>query len=361
MRNLNDYIEVVESQIGYEFQNKELLYQAFTRRSFSIEEGGENNEVLEFIGDTVLNLYVTKILMDKYGFQNDWDEFATRKYKTEGSLTNLKKRLVNKRTLANRIEEMDLEDLLYMGKGDIKQKRHEEASVKEDLFEAILGAIAIDSNWDPKSLEESVEMMLNIENLLDKNFKEEDYVTFIQEWNQKEHGEIPVYEFIDCYSKKRDPFDFGFTTIYIRNYENKKYLVKLSLSTPRGQKLYQVFSDSKSEGRRLVAKEAYDDLWKHDELWTINDECPEDLTLRNSISTLHNLAQKGYISMPEYDIPEEELYDEDGDPFWEVTCEVKSEDISWTASWDSKKQAKRYAAYLCLCEIFGLEDEYENK
>ena len=52
----------IQSQIGYEFNNLNLLQQAFTRRSYSEENGGENNEVLEFIGDKVLDLIVTKYL-----------------------------------------------------------------------------------------------------------------------------------------------------------------------------------------------------------------------------------------------------------------------------------------------------------
>ena len=48
--------KMVQGQIGYDFKNIDLLNQAFTRRSYSEENGGENNEVLEFIGDKVLDL-----------------------------------------------------------------------------------------------------------------------------------------------------------------------------------------------------------------------------------------------------------------------------------------------------------------
>ena len=58
----------IQSQIGYEFNNLNLLQQAFTRRSYSEENGGENNEVLEFIGDKVLDLIVTKYLTTQYKF-----------------------------------------------------------------------------------------------------------------------------------------------------------------------------------------------------------------------------------------------------------------------------------------------------
>ena len=60
----NDLI-FIQNQIGYEFKNLDLLQQAFVRRSYSQENGGENNEVLEFIGDKVLDLFVVKLLITK--------------------------------------------------------------------------------------------------------------------------------------------------------------------------------------------------------------------------------------------------------------------------------------------------------
>ena len=192
MKDLNDYLEDVQRQISYWFDEPELLFQAFTRRSYSQENGGANNEVLEFVGDRVLDFYVTKILMDKFGYQNDDGEFLTRKYKSEGSLTNIKKKLVCKEMLAHRIDKLGFKDYLYMGKGDVNLNQQDEASVKEDLFEAILGAIAIDSNWNPEDLENSVNFMLNMDHYLSNGFSDEDdYVTLIQQWNQKENGEVP--------------------------------------------------------------------------------------------------------------------------------------------------------------------------
>lgn len=70
-----------------------------------------NNEILEFVGDIVLDFYVTKILMDRFGYtksqledfdsDEDADEFVVDTYTTEGSLTDIKKKLVNKKMLAH--------------------------------------------------------------------------------------------------------------------------------------------------------------------------------------------------------------------------------------------------------------------
>ena len=83
MKDLNDYLEDVQRQISYWFDEPELLFQAFTRRSYSQENGGANNEVLEFVGDRVLDFYVTKILMDRYGDRNDDGEFITHNLKRQ--------------------------------------------------------------------------------------------------------------------------------------------------------------------------------------------------------------------------------------------------------------------------------------
>ena len=343
MKDLNDFLEDVERQIEYSFTNQDLLFQAFTRRSYSQENGGENNEILEFIGDRVLDFYVTKILMDRYGYiddDSDDEEFAVELYDNEGSLTEIKKKLVNKKMLAHRIDILGFKEFLFMGKGDIQQHKEDEPSVKEDLFEAILGAIAIDSGWDQETLETSVQVMLNVDYYLDNCFSDdEDYVALLQKWNQKENGEVPLYKF-------RELYDGG-------------YRAYLELFTERGLIRYSSEGHSKSEARLNVAEEAYKDLEENDELFTIMDELPEDVTMDNAINTLQELAQKGYISMPEYYIDDNQDYDSDGNPVWQCQCLIRSDNICKYTTAKSKKDAKKYAAYLCICEICDLEDEYE--
>ena len=342
MEELNEYFDEVQELIGYEFDEPELLFQAFTRRSYSQEKGGANNEVLEFVGDRVLDYYVTKILMDWDGYISNDGEFLTNKYKTEGKFTELKKKLVNKKMLAHRIDMMGFKYYLYMSNGDIKLNQQDEDSVKEDLFEAILGAIAIDSKWDSEALENSVKFMLNIEHYLNNGFSEEnDYVALIQQWNQKENGNVPYYRFEEL----RDGC----------------YRAYLHLNTKRGEMRYYEDGNSKSKARALVAETAYEDLDEHDELFTIMDELPYELTTDNSINTLQELAQKGYISMPEYDIPEDQVYDNYGNPRWSCTCYIRSEGFRKTAYANSKKEAKKYAAYLCICQICDLKNQYEEE
>ena len=138
MKKLN--VEEVEKQIGYEFKNEDLLYQAFTRKSYAQENGGESNEVLEFYGDEVLDYYVTKIFANRYGYlrseeegfdkNNDWDEYITIKKITEKDLTDIKKNVVDNKNLARIITEWGFQDYLYLGKGDKNKNVQNEEKVK---------------------------------------------------------------------------------------------------------------------------------------------------------------------------------------------------------------------------------------
>lgn len=351
MKKLNEHLEDVQKQIKYWFNNQDLLLQAFTRRSYSKENGGENNEVLEFVGDRVLDFYVTKILMDRYGYTKsqteefdpkiDNDEYVVNTYTNEGSLTSIKKKLVNKKMLAHRIDILGFKDYLLMGNGDIQNHMENEDSVKEDLFEAILGGIAIDSKWDPNELENTVYLMLNMDHYIIQGLTEkDDYVGLVQQWNQKEYGEVPEYE--------------------IEELNRGRFSVSLELNTRRGLLHYYAEGHSKLEARANVAEIAYNDLDEHDELFTIKDELPNELTLENSINTLQELAQKGHVSMPKYELPNEQVFDNDGNPRWMCTCNIRSHAVAETAYATSKKTAKKYAAYLVICNICGLKDQYEE-
>lgn len=146
----NNTLISIQNEIGYKFKNQDLLQQAFIRRSYAKENGGEDNEVLEFIGDKALDFVIVKWLVEKFGYYikdyNSQEEFnAFTCCYQEGKLTALKAKLVQKKTLARQIDSLGFSDYLIMGKGDIQRNVNEEDSVKEDLFEAIIGAVALAS------------------------------------------------------------------------------------------------------------------------------------------------------------------------------------------------------------------------
>ncbi|MDI6726678.1 MAG: ribonuclease III domain-containing protein, partial [Smithellaceae bacterium] len=104
-----DDLRAVETSLAYRFKKPALLDQALTHRSFIHESPGEaagDNERLEFLGDAVLDLGVSSILMKKFP---DYQE---------GRLTKLRSSLVNDRSLARLAQRLDLGDHLRLGKGE---------------------------------------------------------------------------------------------------------------------------------------------------------------------------------------------------------------------------------------------------
>ncbi|MBO4703074.1 MAG: hypothetical protein J5625_10500, partial [Lachnospiraceae bacterium] len=103
-----EWLDEIQSQLGYSFKNEDILQQAFIRKTYAMENGGADNEVLEFVGDRALDIVVTKYLMGKYEYLTeqtvdyDEDEDCNEYYSelSEGELTEQKKRLVQKKTLA---------------------------------------------------------------------------------------------------------------------------------------------------------------------------------------------------------------------------------------------------------------------
>ena len=88
--------------------------------------------------------------------------------------------------LAKRISSFGFQYEMLLGRGDVKNEVYEEESVQEDLFEAIVGAVALDCDWDMKRVAEVVDLMLEPEFYLENGFDdEEDYVALLQQWYQK--------------------------------------------------------------------------------------------------------------------------------------------------------------------------------
>lgn len=325
-----EIIRHIETQIGYTFQNKKLLQQAFTRRSYSQEnpECG-NNEVLEFIGDKVLDVIAVKTLDAFYGRLNGVGEYSSKQ--AEGRLTALKQKLVERKMLSGRVEIFGLQEYLIMGKGDRQNHVENEAPVKEDLFEAILGAVTVDSGWDFLQLESVVDCLLDPGYYLDNGFEnDQNYVALIQQWCQKKSEKLPEY-------------GFG---------QSKGSFCHCVLTLPCMQKSFAGEGGSKSRARMSAAKSAYEFLGQNGMLVTAYDEVGAPDPDR-AINQLQELWQKGCIGEPEYDFSEE--HDENGNPFWICGCRVTGAEHVCTRRDASKKQGKKKVAYEMLCEILGWE------
>lgn len=356
----NDF-SFIQDQIGYQFGNLDLLRQAFVRRSYAQENSGEDNEVLEFIGDKVLDFITVKFLSEKYGYflnecedfdeKEEFNEFASDYH--ENKLTEMKKRLVEKKTLARRIEMLGLADYLIMGKSDINNHVDEEDSVKEDLFEAILGAVALDSGWNLSDLQDVVEIMLAPDSELQEN-TEPDYVGMIQDWTCKKNGAIPLYHFEKGSYTSTWYFPFRgvsqtfnvLSNISSINEIQFHCLLKIEDDLP----VFRGFGRSKSEARKAVCKLAYEYLEKNHLMNSIVDEI-QNPNRAEAINQLEILARRGYFSIPVYQFYQE--YDKNGNPVWKCECYIKEERRSFLAKSSSKKEAKKSSAFAMLKFVLG--------
>lgn len=364
-------LQFIQNQIGYQFKNLDLLEQAFVRRSYAKENGGEDNEVLEFIGDKVLDFIVVKLLTENFGYfasecddfdeGKEWNEFIC-KYK-ENKLTEIKKKLVEKTTLANCIDMLDLADFLIMGKGDRKKHVEREASVKEDLFEAIIGAVALDSCWDNGEIQSTVEYMLQPETYLSET-KEDNFVIMIQDWALKQSGQLPkicttrssYYEEASCVRKSNEvrsnpKRDNTISVINVQEYPKTHFRSQMML--PNVDKVFIGYGRSKNEARKDVCELAYHYLDENDMLFTIRDEI--DYPSRDmAINQLETLARRGYFSLPTYDFKLKQ--DENGNPSWQCECHITEQEYYFDEISSSKKGAKKGAAYSMLMYVLGLEE-----
>lgn len=172
-----------EKKIGYHFNNPELLVQAFTRTSYAKENKKESNEVLEFFGDKILSRYIVKRIAETFGCrdENKDSEFTIPNHEQEGDFTILHNSLVSNKHLASRTDILDLRKYRLLGQGDNLPQNKKKP--KADLLEAIMGAVAIDSNWNDTVIEIVRNKLLDID-------------SFIENWNfssRKEASEdLPI-------------------------------------------------------------------------------------------------------------------------------------------------------------------------
>lgn len=253
---------IIQEKTDYIFKSTSILNQIFRRSSFSSETGQNSNEIFEFIGDQVLSYYVVKVVSEKCGSLSLTDDYTFRI--RENRFTLIKQALVNNETLARIIDDWDIAKYLLLGRSDIKNDVSKEPKVKADLLEAIIGAIAVESNWNSEILEVAVSKALKID-------------------------------------------------------ETIKTMIE---------------SDAKVR-------------------------C---FNIDNAITTLKEMAENNQCTMPKYDFagPDYLGYDSDGNPKWSCSCVIINDKIYLTklVYASSKKEAKKAAAYLILCEHLGMQNKY---
>jgi ribonuclease-3 len=169
-------IKLLQERLGYTFQKPDLLMQALTHRSHS----KKNNERLEFLGDSVLNCTVAEMLYERY---SDLDE---------GDLSRVRANLVKQQALYEIAQALQLSDCLRLGEGELKSGGFKRPSILADSFEAIVGAIFLDSGFEAskKVLRKWYSQILEH---VDPRTLGKDDKTLLQEYLQGHQLPLPIY------------------------------------------------------------------------------------------------------------------------------------------------------------------------
>jgi ribonuclease-3 len=179
-------IEDLEKNLGIQFSNRDFLLTALTHRSFLNEnrEVPEHNERLEFLGDAVLELIVSDFLFRKYTDR------------AEGDLTSFRAALVRTDSLAQIAKELGLGEHMRLSRGEEDSGGREKDYLLANTFEAVLGAIYLDSGYENCVQFVHRVLLPKIEDIV-KHRLDIDNKTKIQELAQSIYKSTPTYEVTD--------------------------------------------------------------------------------------------------------------------------------------------------------------------
>jgi ribonuclease-3 len=181
IEQLLHHASIIETQIGYRFNDRSFLVLAFIHRSFVNEhrEITHHNERLEFLGDSILGMLISDYL---------YNHLPTT---SEGELSCLRSRLVEASSCVNYIQKLQIAQYVLLGKGERMNDGRGRESILADLFEAIIGAIYLDGG------------IVAAKNFLFRNFNEQiesilktplrNWKALLQDYCQKKYQQTPVY------------------------------------------------------------------------------------------------------------------------------------------------------------------------
>ncbi len=176
----------LQRQIKYTFQDQKNLQKALTHKSVLMAtERNFNNEKLEFLGDAVVDLIFSEWLYELF-----LDE-------DEGTLSKKRASLVNENVLSDVALELKLDHYLILGKGEIKSDGARNPRILASVFEALMGAIFLESGYEAARDVCRRFFIGRIESLNSEIPFEKDFKTRIQEIYQKQHKRVPKYQLID--------------------------------------------------------------------------------------------------------------------------------------------------------------------
>lgn len=171
----------LQKELGYFFSDVSLLLRSLTHVSYGGGRKGGHNETLEFLGDAVLNLAVSDLLMHRFP------------EKSEGDLSKMRAALVNASVLAEKAKVLRLGELLRLGKGEERSGGRKKESILAGALEALLGGIYWEGGYE--AARQVVERYFAPE-LKEKRLGLQDYKTRLQEISQMLYRVLPSYRLV---------------------------------------------------------------------------------------------------------------------------------------------------------------------
>lgn len=230
-----EHLKDLEAILEYTFSDVSLLNNALTHRSFVNENQDLNyrdNERLEFLGDAVLELCITDILM------KDFPDHA------EGQLSKLRASIVNEQPLAKLAEQFEIGRFLMLGKGEEASGGRHKYSILSNTLEALIAAIYLDGGYSTVySFIKRVFNSLIMEWTADPFYH--DYKTSLQELSQSKYRIIPKYTLIHEYGPDHNKI-----------FQVKLYIADIISTTGLGR--------SKKEAEQSAAQKALEELGEID-------------------------------------------------------------------------------------------------
>ena len=192
-RERNAAFARLEASIGYNFKDRSLLRRAMTHSSHSNETGERNhhllcNERLEFLGDSVLSIVVSRYL------------FTTYPQEGEGILTNMRKDVVCAEALARYARRIGIADCLYLGNGEELSGGRDKENILADAFEALLAAVYLDADDQGMEIISSFLLPLvqkDLSELVSRGI-DGDFKTPLQQLVQQTEGDVLEYVLISA-------------------------------------------------------------------------------------------------------------------------------------------------------------------
>ena len=174
------HFKALEKALNYKFKQDDLITEALTHKSY---KRPYNNERLEFLGDAVLDLIVGEYLFKKFPKED------------EGVLSKIRASLVNEKGFTRLALEINVGDAILISSAEENNNGRTKPSLLSNAFEAIIGAIYLESGIEVAS-RVSITLIENSYETIDLNSLSKDFKTTLQELTQADFGETPTYKMI---------------------------------------------------------------------------------------------------------------------------------------------------------------------